>query len=175
MPDASNSEFSKVTQKVAARYIDAVILGLNDALVELTGALAGFTIALHDSKLIILAGITTGVAATLSMAGSEFLAKEAESRRNNSYFAAFCTGMAYLATTAILLLPYFIFAKPLVALVFSFIAAALIIIAFTYASARIRHTFFMHDCLQMLLISFSVAAISFFISWLAKTWWNIEV
>lgn len=175
MADESNSTVSDLTKKVATRYIDAVILGLNDALVELTGALAGFTIGLHNSKLIILAGITTGVAATLSMTASEFLAKEVETRRDNSYFAAFCTGAAYLATTAILLTPFFIFAEPLGALIVSFVFAALIIMGFTYTSSRIRHTSFVHDCLRMLIISFGVASLSFLISWLAKTWWNIDI
>ena len=175
MSDDSNAQTANLTKKMASRYLDAVILGLNDALVELTGALAGFTIALHSSQLIILAGITTGVAAILSMTASEFLAKEAENRQNNSYFAAFCTGAAYLITTAILLLPFFVFPKPLTALLFSFIFAALIIIAFTYKGSKIRHSSFMRNCLQMLIITFSVSALSFFISWLAKTWWGIDV
>ena len=175
MADDSEAHIAKLTRRMASRYIDAVILGLNDALVELIGALAGFTIGLHNSKLIILAGITTGVSATLSMAASEFLAKEAETRQNNSYFAAFCTGSAYLVTTAILLLPYFIFTNPFIALIVSFIFAVLIIIAFTYTASKIRHTSLIHDCLQMLAISFNIAAISFLISWLAKFWWNIEI
>lgn len=175
MSEENDLPISKATQKVALRYVDAVILGLNDALVELTGALAGFTIALHNSRLIILAGITTGVAATLSMAASEFLAKEVETRSANSYFAAFCTGVAYLIATAILLAPFFVFSRPLTALFISFILAALIIIGFTYVASKIRHTSFIHDCLQMLLISFGVAALSFLISWLAKSWWNIEI
>lgn len=175
MSDANNADIAKLTQKMASRYIDAVILGLNDALVELTGALAGFTIGLHNSKLIILAGITTGVAATLSMTASEFLAKEVETRQTNSYFAAFCTGSAYLAATAILLLPFFIFAQPFTALIFSFIFAALIIIAFTYVASKIRRASFIRGCLQMLAISFGVAALSFLISWLAKSWWNIDI
>ena len=37
-------------------YMGSVVLGLNDALVEFTGALAGFTLALNDSKLIALTG-----------------------------------------------------------------------------------------------------------------------
>lgn len=173
---ANNSESVKnLTQKVASRYIDAVILGLNDALVELVGALAGFAIGLQNNKLIILAGITTGIAATLSMTASEFLAKEAESGHRNSYFAAFCTGMAYLATTAILLIPFFIFSHPLEALPVSFLFAALIIIVFTRATSKIRGTSFKHDCAQMLIISFGVGALSFFISWCAKIWWNIEI
>jgi len=43
-------------------YMGSVVLGLNDALVEFTGALAGFTLALSDSKLIALTGSITGIA-----------------------------------------------------------------------------------------------------------------
>ena len=45
------------------RYVGSVVLGLNDALVELTGALAGLTLALRDVKLIALTGLITGIAA----------------------------------------------------------------------------------------------------------------
>ena len=50
------------------QYMGSVVLGLNDALVEFTGALAGFTLALNDTKLIALTGSITGIAAALSMA-----------------------------------------------------------------------------------------------------------
>ena len=52
------------------RYISSMVLGLNDALVELTGALAGFTFALGNTTTIAMAGFITGSAATLSMAAS---------------------------------------------------------------------------------------------------------
>ena len=55
------------------QYAGSVVLGLNDALVELTGALAGLTLALQNVKLIALSGLITGIAASLSMAASEYL------------------------------------------------------------------------------------------------------
>ena len=54
-----------------------MVLGLNDALVELTGTLAGLTFALANARLVALAGIITGIAATLSMAASNYLAERA--------------------------------------------------------------------------------------------------
>ena len=50
------------------RYIGSMVLCLNDALVELTGALAGFTLAFRNTHLIAMAGFITGIAASLSMA-----------------------------------------------------------------------------------------------------------
>ncbi|MBN2188266.1 MAG: hypothetical protein JW699_02340, partial [Chitinispirillaceae bacterium] len=55
------------------QYTGSMVLGLNDALVELTGALAGFTFALQNTKLIALTGSITGFAAALSMSASGYL------------------------------------------------------------------------------------------------------
>jgi VIT1/CCC1 family predicted Fe2+/Mn2+ transporter len=59
-------------------YMGSVVLGLNDALVELTGALAGLTFALQNPSLIALTGSITGIAAAFSMAASEYLSTKSE-------------------------------------------------------------------------------------------------
>lgn len=59
-------------------YMSSVVLGLNDALVEFTGALAGFTLALNEPRLVALTGSITGVAAALSMAASEYLSTKSD-------------------------------------------------------------------------------------------------
>src|SRR5690606_31916914 len=43
-------------------YIGSIVLGLNDALVELTGTLAGLTFAFAEAKMVALAGLITGIA-----------------------------------------------------------------------------------------------------------------
>jgi rubrerythrin len=60
------------------KYSGSVVLGLNDALVELTGTLAGLTLAFQNTRLIALSGLITGIAAALSMAASEFLSTSSE-------------------------------------------------------------------------------------------------
>ncbi len=155
-------------------YIGAVVLGLNDALVELTGALAGFTMALPNCRLILLAGFTTGVAATLSMAAAEFLSQQTD-KGTNSYVAAFYTGFAYLITVSLLLLPFALLETPILALAMCLGIAACIIMVFTWCISRICHTSFAKNFTQMLLLSFSVAFIAFFISWGAKLFWGINV
>jgi VIT1/CCC1 family predicted Fe2+/Mn2+ transporter len=76
------------------------VLGLNDALVELTGALAGLTLALQNGQLIALTGLITGTAAALSMAASEYLSVRAEGERTNPARAAIYTGIANILTVA---------------------------------------------------------------------------
>lgn len=171
----SKSTLEKLKSRAGAHYISAVVLGFNDALVELTGALAGFTIALQNNRLIILAGITTGVAATLSMAAAEFLSKEADTLNVSSYFSAACTGIAYLFTVGILLTPYIVISNPWLALCACLFVAACIIFIFTLALARLRDIPFLPEFRKMLLISFGVAAIAFAISWVANVFWGIEV
>src|SRR4026209_2850478 len=88
------------------RYAGSIVLGLNDALVELTGALAGLTLALQNVKLIALSGLITGIAASMSMAASEYLSTRSEETTKQPVRAAIYTGIAYISTVALLILPY---------------------------------------------------------------------
>ena len=156
-------------------YISSMVLGLNDALVELTGALAGFTLALNDNRMVGMAGFITGVAATLSMAASEYLSKKADTSEKHPLKAAVYTGVAYMFTVAFLLLPYIVFESPLVALGFCLFDAALIILGFTYFVSVVRKESFVRGFTEMITISFSVAGISFLIGWAARSWLNIDM
>lgn len=156
-------------------YISSMVLGLNDALVELTGALAGFTLALNDNRVVGMAGFITGVAATLSMAASEYLSKKADPGENHPFKAAVYTGIAYMITVFFLLLPYLLLSHPLAALFFCLVIAGLIILGFTYFVSVVRKTSFIRGFLEMVGISFGVAAISFLIGWAARVWFNIEM
>ena len=90
------------------QYVGSMVLGLNDALVELTGSLAGFTFAMQNTRLIALSGLIIGISATFSMASSEFLAARSEGREDALKSCAY-TGAAYLVTVVLLILPYLIF------------------------------------------------------------------
>lgn len=63
------------------QYVGSMVLGLNDALVELTGTLAGLTFALQNNRLVALSGLITGISATLSMAASSYLSAKSENDR----------------------------------------------------------------------------------------------
>lgn len=156
-------------------YISSMVLGLSDALVELTGALAGFTLALNNNTMIGLAGFITGVAATLSMASSEYLARKADQGEKHPLKAAAYTGMAYLIAVVLLLIPYGICSTPLSALLFCLTNAALIILVFTFFVAVVRKQSFWRGFREMICICFGVACISFLIGWAARTWLNLDL
>ena len=87
-------------------HYGSIVLGISDALIEMTGVLAGLTFALKDLKLVALSGLVTGIAASLSMGASEFLSKRAESRNSLPIKEAFYTLMSYLFVVTILISPY---------------------------------------------------------------------
>lgn len=88
------------------RYSGSVVLGMSDALVELTGALAGLTFALQNLSLVALAGLVTGIAAAFSMGASEYLSSRAEKKSESAFKAAFFTWISYLITVLLLVSPY---------------------------------------------------------------------
>lgn len=158
------------------QYVGSMVLGMNDALVELTGSLAGFTFALQNTRLVALSGLIIGISATLSMASSEFLAARSEGRKDALKSCAY-TGVAYLITVILLILPYLLFATTqyLYAL-FCMIGIVILIIAmFTYYISVAKDEKFTPKFLEMSLISIGVAVISFIVGVLAKHFLGIEV
>ena len=141
-------------------YVGSVVLGLNDALVELTGCLAGFTLALESSRIISLAGLVTGISASLSMASAKYLSSKAE-EDPRAIKSAVYTGVAYLITVALLILPFLLLPQKFLALGITILLAVLIILVFNFYLAVAKDLNFKQRFLEMAVISLLVAAISF--------------
>jgi VIT1/CCC1 family predicted Fe2+/Mn2+ transporter len=143
------------------RYVGSMVLGLNDALVELTGALAGLTFALHNTRLIATAGLLTGIAASLSMAASEYLSIKSEGGPKDPVKASAYTGSAYFLTVLFLVFPYFLFTNAYFSLGFTVLNAIVVIFIFTFYMSVTRGVSFRKRFLEMVLISLGVAALTF--------------
>ncbi len=156
-------------------YAGSVVLGLNDALVELTGALAGFTLALQNTKLIALSGLITGIAASLSMAASEYLSTRSEGTEKHPLRAAVYTGIAYIATVTLLVLPYLLFASFYLDLALTLLVAVVIIAAFNFYISVAKDEPFTRRFAEMALLSFSVAALSFAVGFVARRILGVDV
>lgn len=158
------------------QYVGSMVLGLNDALVELTGSLAGFTFAMQNTRLIALSGLIIGISATFSMASSEFLAARSEGR-DDAFKSCTYTGIAYLITVILLILPYLIFdnAYYMYALFTMLVVVILIIAGFTYYTSVAQDLKFKSRFLEMATISISVAVISFVVGILAKQFLGVDL
>lgn len=157
-------------------YVGAMILGMNDAIVEITGTLAGLTLAMQNTRLIALSGLITGVAATLSMAASEYLA-ERSNGKGDAAKSALVTGVSYFATVVILLLPYLILDDHMyiLAMVIMLVFVVLILAAFNFYTSVARDVPFGKNFGQMCAISLGVAALSFVLGYAVRTFLGVDV
>ncbi len=149
-------------------YMGSVVLGLNDALVELTGALAGFTFALQNSRIIGVLGLITGIAASLSMGASEYLSAKHEQQKNAKRSAGY-TAIAHIITVLFLILSFILIADPFVSLILTVFIAIAIIAMFNYYVSVAKDFSFKKRFIEMAGISLGVTGASFLIKILVKT------
>lgn len=143
--------------------LPAIVLGINDSLIELTGALVGLSFALNRNRLVALAGLITGVAASLSMAASAFMHARQE-KDSAAAEVGIYTGVSYLIVVILLVSPYFLFDRlTLSLLVMMAIALAIIVLMSWYSAVHNRKSFWSEFGI-MLVFSLGVAIISFLIS-----------
>jgi VIT1/CCC1 family predicted Fe2+/Mn2+ transporter len=157
------------------KYAGSMVLGLNDALVELTGALAGFTLALRNTSLIAMTGLITGIAAALSMAASEYLSTKAEETTKSAEKAALYTGGMYIAAVIVLVLPFIILRNAFISLGISIAFALVMILMFTFYISVAKELPFRRRFLEMALISLGVAAFSFGVGMVLRLFFSAEL
>ncbi len=158
------------------QYVGSMVLGLNDALVELTGTIAGLSFALQNTRVVALSGIITGISATLSMAASNYLAERADGNPNAAKSSVY-TGIAYLITVALLVLPYLLLPDSLWALALAAMIAVmvLVILGFNYYVSVAKSVPFRRRFVEMVSISLGVAVIAFLIGLLAKALLGVNI
>ncbi len=145
---------------------------------ELTGALAGLTLALAETRVVAVVGLITGIAASLSMAASEYLSSRSEGvsgSGKNPLTAASFTGLAYVLTVIILILPFLLVTNVYLALGLTLTAAVLIIALFTGYISVAKDLAFWPRFLEMALISLGVASISFVLGWVVRLVFGLKV
>ena len=171
--DEHEKELLSLLEEDALNYLSSIILGLSDALVELTGALAGLTLAFQELRIVALAGLVTGISASFSMAASEFLATKEENENRSPIKAALFTGLSYIVTVLLLVTPYLILDSDnqvifglephIQALIITFIIGLFIIALFNFYVSVAQDKSFKGKFIEMGLILLVVTFISFII------------
>ena len=175
--EAHEKELIGILNDKRLLYVGAIVLGLNDALVELTGTLVGLSFAFSNNLVIGVTGLIMGIAAALSMASSGYLASQEEEEKEdvNPITAAIYTGVAYLVTVILLVFPYFLFSSAKIAMGLMLVITLLIIAAYNYYISVAKEVSFRQRFVSMALISLGVGAISFGIGLLAKYWLGVGI
>ena len=166
----------KLVDEERLKYAGSIVLGLNDALVELTGALAGFTFAFQNTRLVAMTGLITGISAAFSMASSEYLSQRSDGDGSVSPGkSAMYTGIAYIFTVIMLVLPFFLVSNYILALGLTLVVVILIIYGFNYYLCTAKELSFKKHFTEMLLVSFSVTVLSFGVGIAVKHFYGIEI
>ncbi|HKL38293.1 MAG TPA: VIT1/CCC1 transporter family protein [Bacteroidales bacterium] len=173
--DQHEEELIGMIREKSLDYVGSIVLGLNDALVELTGALAGMTLALQNTRLIATAGLITGIAASFSMGASEYLSNKSEGNHQKALPSALYTGVAYIITVFVLIMPYLLVDNYFVCLAMTLALAILIIFFFNYYISVAKDLKFKKRFLEMAILSLGVAALTFGISYFVRMFFGVEV
>ncbi len=150
--------FAQKIESSAIRYISFVVLGLADALVEITGIHAGSLGIYQLTRIAGLAGIVAGAAASMAMASAAF-AQAKQGFQGSARLSAMYTGVSYFITAVILAAPYFIFEVQISALAVSLFLAMVIVTFITYYSTVISGKPFLRDFVEITAIMFTVTVV----------------
>ncbi len=173
--DKHEEELIGMIEEERLEYVGAMILGLNDALVELSGSLAGFTLALQDPKLVAMVGLITGIAASLSMGSTSYLASKAEKTGRSPVKSGLYTGIAYIFTVTVLILPYLLLSNVLIALAVMICNVIIVVLIFNFYISVAQDLPFMKRFSEMALLSIGIAAVSFGIGFLMRQVFGIDI
>ncbi len=167
-------ELTNLIDEEKINFIGSMVLGINDALIELTGALAGLTFTLKKTNLIFVVGFITGFAASLSMASSEYLSKRAE-KDESAFKSAIYTGFTYLLTVIILIYPYLIFKSYLISFTVTILMAVSIVFLTSLFVSVVKEISFKKRFLEMFILSFGIAMLSYLIGYVLRSLFNVEL
>ncbi|SFE95022.1 VIT1/CCC1 transporter family protein [Sunxiuqinia elliptica] len=168
-------ELINILKEDKLEYIGSIVLGLNDALVEILGTLAGLTFALQNTKLVALAGIIAGIAGALSMSSSEYLSNKSEGNDAGAVKSALFTGLAYIVAVVFLVAPYLLFASPFTALLVAVLDSVFVVFVYSYYISIANDQPFRKRFLEMVVLSTVVGLISFGLGYLVRVAFGIEV
>ncbi len=133
------------------KYVGFIVLGLSDAIIEITGVHAGFLGISHRPLVAGVAGLIVGFAASISMASAAYL----QAKQNQAVSAlqsALYTGFSYLLAVVALALPYFFTNSMLWAFWLSVGMAILLIIAFVYYSCVLFGRNFRSEAVESIVV-----------------------
>ncbi|HXW94819.1 MAG TPA: VIT1/CCC1 family protein [Nitrososphaerales archaeon] len=152
--------FALKVESSAVRYIAFVVLGLADALVEISGIHAGWLGLFEKTEIAGLAGVVAGGAASLAMASAAF-AQAKQGFSGSARLSAVYTGVSYFITAIILATPYFLTSSMILALGTSLTLAVAILVITTWYSTVIQQKAFSRDFVEILAILFGTTTLVF--------------
>lgn len=166
--------FADQIQGSYIKYISFIVLGLADALVEVTAIYTGSLGVYHSTMLTGLAGIIAGAAASISMASAAYLQAK-QGFKGSPFIAAGYTGASYFLSTLVLAVPYFLTSTVFTAMVSSITLCVLIIASVSWYNSILTGSNFKKDFAELAGIMFATAIILFIIGLLIRSAFGINI
>ncbi len=151
-----------------------MVLGMHDALVEITGIIAGLTFAVESRRVIVMTGAIAAVAASLSMAAANYMAQRAD-KKPDAFICAMYTGAMYIATSVALLVPFIVINNRFQALGAMGAVLIAVIMLFNWRVGKINHQPWVRPFFEMLSVCLGVSAASFLIGQAAKYFLGVQI
>lgn len=113
------------------KYMSFIVLGLADAVVEISGIHAGSLGIYRKTEVAGLAGVIAGMAASVAMASAAY-AQAKQGFAGSAKWSAVYTGVSYMFTAIFLALPYFLTRNMVIALGISLVVGVILVALMTY-------------------------------------------
>ncbi len=142
------------------KYMSFIVLGLADAVVEISGIHAGSLGIYNRTELAGLAGVIAGMAASIAMASAAY-AQAKQGFEGSAKWSAIYTGVSYMFTAIFLALPYFLTGSMFMALGFSLFVGVVLVAMMTYYDTVISARKFRRQFAEIAGIIFAASLILF--------------
>jgi len=160
-------------EETIVKYLGYIVLGLADAIIEISGVHAGFLGATSVTLLAGVAGLVVGFAASISMAVAAYLqAKQAPTIVPLK--AAILTGITYILTVILQALPFFLTTDILNAFAVSIIISITLLAGFTYYGAVIRDIDSRREIATNIALTLGTATATYVFGDLLSSWLGIK-
>jgi vacuolar iron transporter family protein len=164
----------KQIKEERVEFMGSIVLGLNDGLIELSGALTGFLFAFQNHTTVILAGVILGISASLSMASSSYLQARQE-RGKDPIKSAIYTGVAYLIVVVLLIMPYLLTSNHIASLLGMLLIVIGIVSGLSFYTAVVFSRNLRQTFIEMLTFSVGTAFVTFLIGSAARSIFGINL
>ncbi len=154
-------EFVKQLDEAVVKYMSALVLGMADAIIEITGTHAGALGTTSSALITGVVGIVVGISAAISMASASFLQTKHETGKS-PIVAAVVTGVGYVVAAALMSLPFFVVDNIFIAFAASLAVSVALALMFTYQGSVYTGASFAREFAQTVGLLLGVAALAYF-------------
>jgi vacuolar iron transporter family protein len=141
-------------------YIGFIVLGLADAIVEITGVHAGFLGVTGSTLIAGISGVIVGFAAAISMGSAGYLQAKQDPEKS-AVFSGFLTWISYFSSVILLALPYFLIRVMVPAFIVSTCVGIVLVAGFTFYGAVVFGRVFWREFAETVGLMLATALATF--------------